>query len=107
MLADSKGKVVVSNLGWVDRGNLWVMETGRGQADTLALSEAKYVSLHPGNNDYFSVNHRFDGAQAKITVHLWSAEIPHGLHKRVRRCEYGMIGTCWAPLPSSCECYPT
>jgi hypothetical protein len=69
MLADSKGKVVVSNLGWVDHGNLWVMDTGRGRADTLALSEAKYVSLHPGTNDYFSVNHRFDGARAKITVH--------------------------------------
>jgi hypothetical protein len=72
MLADSQGRVVVSNLGWVDHGSLWVMETRRDQADTLMLSDAKYVSLHPGKNDYFSVNHRFDGARAKITVHHFS-----------------------------------
>lgn len=72
MLADSKGSAVVSSLGWVDHGNLWVMDIRRDQADTLTLSDAKYVSLHPGNNDYFSVNHRFDGPQAKITVHHFS-----------------------------------
>jgi hypothetical protein len=53
MLSDSRGTAAISSLGWVDRGNLWVMSVGSGQIETVSLSDAKYLSLHPGTGDFF------------------------------------------------------
>src|SRR5882672_1266527 len=46
-------------------------------------------------------------AFSMFPTQFWSAEFRRGPRKRLRRCEYGMIGTCRAPSLLSCECYPT
>ena len=72
MLSDSRGSVIISNLGWVDRGSLWIMSVGSGRIETVFLSDAKYLSLHPGAHNFFSMNHHFDSNRAMITVHRYS-----------------------------------
>jgi hypothetical protein len=72
MMTDSQGSVIVSSLGWVDHGSLWIMSVGSGRTETVLLSEAKYLSLHPGTDDFFSVNHHFDSDRARITIHRYS-----------------------------------
>jgi len=43
MLSDSQGSVIISSLGWVDRGRLWIMSVGSGRIETVFLSDAKYL----------------------------------------------------------------
>jgi hypothetical protein len=37
MLSDSRGSVIISSLGWVDRGSLWIMSVGSGRIETVFL----------------------------------------------------------------------
>jgi hypothetical protein len=37
MLSDSRGSVIISSLGWVDRGALWIMSAGSGHIETVLL----------------------------------------------------------------------
>ena len=69
MLSDTRGTVVISSLGWVDHASLWVFRVSEGAEASLPLSDAKYVSLHSGNRDFFSVMHHFDGDRIEVTVH--------------------------------------
>ncbi|HYM23650.1 MAG TPA: hypothetical protein VEU08_10585 [Vicinamibacterales bacterium] len=69
MLADARGTIVVSSMGWVDGGNLWVFRTSSGNATTARLSDAKYLSLHPGDGDHFSVAHHTESSRIAITIH--------------------------------------
>jgi hypothetical protein len=48
------------------------MSVGSGHPETVFLSDAKYFSLHPGNHDFFSINHHFDSNRVRITVHRCS-----------------------------------
>ena len=69
MLIDARGTVVVSSLGWVDRGGLWVLRVADGRETRVALSEAEWLSLHPGRDDHLAVMHHFEGGRVEITVH--------------------------------------
>jgi hypothetical protein len=57
MILSQDENLIVSSLGWTDTGGLWVLETNNGETSTFKLSDAKYLSLHIGTNDYFSVVH--------------------------------------------------
>lgn len=72
MVSDKSGNVVVSSLGWVDHANLWVFHTSNGHAEIVPLGNAKYLSIHPGIGDFFSVAHHFEGDRVEITVHTFS-----------------------------------
>ena len=39
------------SMGWVDRGSLWSLDTSTESETRIPFSEAKYLSLHPGNNE--------------------------------------------------------
>lgn len=69
MLADELGGSVVSSLSWVDHAGLWVFRSAGGAAETVVLSDARYVSLHGGRRDFFSVVHHFDADRIEVTVH--------------------------------------
>jgi len=72
MLSDMGGEVVVSSLGWVDHSNLWVFRATHGNVETVPLGNAKYLSIHPGTGDFFSVTHHFEADRVEITVHTFS-----------------------------------
>ncbi len=69
MLIDPEERTIVSSLGWVDGGALWVLDVATGRARTDRLGDAKYLSLHAGLSAHFAVLHHYDDSRAVITVH--------------------------------------
>ncbi len=72
MLIDPEERTIVSSLGWVDGGELWVLDVATGRARTDRLGDAKYLSLHAGLSARFAVLHHYDDSRAVITVHGFS-----------------------------------
>jgi len=72
MILSQDETVIVSSIGWADAGALWVFETRAGRVSTHKLSDAKYLSLHPGTEDHFAVVHHADGEQVRITAHSFA-----------------------------------
>ena len=69
MLIDAQSTVLVSSLGWVDHGGLWVFRIPDGSETHVSLGEAEWLSLHPGRDDHFAVEHHFEGTRVEVTVH--------------------------------------
>jgi hypothetical protein len=69
MITNTTEKLVVSSLGWVDKGSLWILNTDTDKIDAAQLSDANYLSLHTGKEDCFSVLHHFDNNQLRISAH--------------------------------------
>lgn len=70
MLVSTDEKVIVANLGWVDKGNLWCLHTSSHKIKSINLSAAKYLTLHKlFKSDYFSVMHHFGAEKVLITAH--------------------------------------
>ena len=74
MISDSTEKYVISSLGWADKSSLWVLNTDSETIDQVRLSDANYLSLHPGKENHFSVVHHFDNNRLEISAH--SASTP-------------------------------
>lgn len=72
MILSSDQDVIVSTLGWIDKGGLWVLDTRTGSVCTHRLSDASYLSVHLGQNGYFSVVHHYDGEQLRISTHSFA-----------------------------------
>jgi hypothetical protein len=53
MLTDLEGRVAFSNLGWVDRGSLWMYESARGERDPLRVADAASLRLRRVGSDAF------------------------------------------------------
>jgi hypothetical protein len=69
MISDTKLRVAISNLGWVDKGNLWIYDNRNMSCNSFPLSDSKYLSLFEGNNDYFSICHNFEDTRFDISIH--------------------------------------
>lgn len=73
MILGNKGSVLVSSLGWVDHGALWIFDVAQGKPHALDLStDARYLSLHSQNGDFFCVAHHSGGNHLDLTVHRFS-----------------------------------
>jgi hypothetical protein len=57
MIVSASASTVISSLGWVDHGNLWVLSTSTGKIDHFPLSDARALQLFVGSDDHFSVQH--------------------------------------------------
>jgi hypothetical protein len=55
----------ISNLSWVDKGNLWIYDCCAGKQSHCRLYDANYLIITAGTAGYFSVVHLFS---SKITV---------------------------------------
>jgi hypothetical protein len=62
----------VSSLGWVDKGSLWVYSIGEASPRKVVLSDAKYLSVKSGAEDFFAVVHHWDGNRLEISAHSHS-----------------------------------
>lgn len=101
MIVSPGQDLIVSHLGWCDGGNLWVLETSRGRVSTHSISNAKYLSLHGGMDDYFSVVHHYDSDRLCISAHSFSDPA-----KTLAQVTVGPVGTTfegditrWSYLP--------
>lgn len=84
-----------------------MVETRSGDITTHKISDAKYLSLHAGTKDYFSVIHHYDGEQLCISAHSF-ADPP----KPLARVLLGPSGkafegdnTVWTHLPKAYVAY--
>jgi len=66
MIVDPSGQVLVSNLGWVDRGSLWVLDAEKMRPRSISLGEASHLRLHGGSCDRFVVEQHFKDARKMI-----------------------------------------
>lgn len=69
MVTNTSENFVVSHLGWVDGGGLWTFRVGERRPRRVTLGNAKYLTLHAGTDDHFSVVHNDEGSRVEITVH--------------------------------------
>lgn len=69
MLLDGSQATVISHLGWVDRAGVWTFDLRTERETTVALGEAKYLSLHAGRDGHIAVVHHNDNARVEIAVH--------------------------------------
>ena len=69
MILSNDRTQAISNLGWVDRGALWLHSIGSNAHRRIALSDAKYITLVPGRNDFFAAVQHWDGDRLEITAH--------------------------------------
>ena len=69
MIFNEAFQKAVSNLGWVDKGNLWVYDGLKAENKTIQLSESQYLTLTEGTEGYFSVIHHYNSSKIGITIH--------------------------------------
>jgi hypothetical protein len=95
---------VISTLGWVDGGAVWVCETATTQIRRVPLSDARYLAIHPGARDVFAAVHHFDGARLDLTVHRATAPVPEVARIAIAgdRAAFRGDAEVWRSLP---RCY--
>lgn len=73
MITNPGETLIVSSLGWVEKGSLWTLDTNTDSIRTLKLSDAKHLSLHDSNSEYFSIVHHYYGKKLLITAHSFES----------------------------------
>ena len=71
MISNPEESIIVSSMGWVDKGRLWTLETSSEDIKKLDLSDARYLSLHSKGGEYFSIVHHYDGEKIVISAHAF------------------------------------
>lgn len=67
MIYDPATDTVMGNLGWVDRGDLWLYSPSRGNEHRISVEGAEYLSVKPGLNGLFRlVHHRTGKVSASV-----------------------------------------
>ena len=73
MIVDAAETILVSHLGWVDHSSVWLCETATGEVRSARLSDAQYLSLHAGRDDWFAAVHHFGGRRLEFSAHRTTA----------------------------------
>jgi hypothetical protein len=107
MIIDTRQSVVISSLGWVDGGSLWVFKTRDETVTSITLSEAKYLSLHEGRNDHFAVVHHYDDDRVEVSAHIFANPGRAVARAEVSHQEQHFLGDSqtWVNLPRSYVAY--
>jgi len=71
MISNPDETMIISSLGWVDKGNLWVLDTRSDSIEKRDLSDGKYISLHYEGGEFFSIVHHYDGKRVEISAHAF------------------------------------
>ncbi|MGN6395967.1 MAG: hypothetical protein ACTHMI_10410 [Mucilaginibacter sp.] len=69
MIFNENLQKVISNLGWVDKGSIWVYDGIKSKNDVIRLSDSQYLTLAEGKEEYFSIVHHGNNSEIDITVH--------------------------------------
>lgn len=71
MLSNSDGSIVLSNLGWVDEGGLWVFNRDSRKFSIKLRSKAQWLSLIRGVENHFAVIQHYENGEIKISIHAF------------------------------------
>src|SRR2546423_6123208 len=69
MIVNAAGTIALSNFRWADAGNLWSYVLGESQAKQNHISDAKWLTLIQGTDDYFAVVHHSEDGRIRLTSH--------------------------------------
>jgi hypothetical protein len=69
MILSESEDFIFSSLGWVDGGTVWVLDTIAGKATSVHIGKARFVTLHKGQNNHFSVAHNYNDDKFEVSVH--------------------------------------
>ena len=72
MITNTTATQVVSTIGWVDRGALWVCAVGDLSPRKISLSDTKWLHIKKGRDDFFAVVHHWGGEKLEISAHSHS-----------------------------------
>src|SRR6266478_5223030 len=71
MIVNAAGTLALSSFRWVDAGNIWSYTLGEPEARQNRLSDAKWLTLVQGTEDYFAVVHHFEDGRVRLTAHSY------------------------------------
>ncbi|TSD65994.1 hypothetical protein FFF34_000925 [Inquilinus sp. KBS0705] len=69
MIFNESLQIAISNLGWIDKGTLWVYNGVEQQHSSIKISDAKHLTLTEGIDGYFSIVHHYEDSKIAISVH--------------------------------------
>jgi hypothetical protein len=69
MILSNKEDLIVSSWGGIDKGSLWLLNTHNDSISRQDISDAKYLTVHIGKNDYFSIVHHYEADRICISAH--------------------------------------
>lgn len=68
MITNASNTQAICSLGWVHKGGLWVYRLEDASPQVTKLSDARYLTVKEGKNDFFSVVHHHDHDIAKLEI---------------------------------------
>lgn len=72
MISNSDATIVVDNLGWVDRGALWIYDVREERERRLEIADADHLGIEAAGNDLFLLKHNIPA----LTVSLRAFDAP-------------------------------
>src|SRR3984957_4530663 len=57
MIFDKDARLLIDNMGWVDRGALWVYDVAKQKEKLIGVEGAKFLRLQAGEHGFFRVVH--------------------------------------------------
>lgn len=103
MIIDTTESRIVSSLGWIDKSALWTYDVASGRTHNITISDAAYVSLHPGQRDMFACVHHSTNRLPALSAHMITS--PGQTLSRISvDDERGVIegdATVWQYLPAA------
>jgi len=71
MIVDPAGTHAISNLRWLDHGNLWTYSLGDSESRAVHVSDAQWLSLVSGSGEYFAAVHQRESGTVRLTAHSY------------------------------------
>jgi hypothetical protein len=69
MIVNNERTQAISNLGWADGSALWLYSSKTAVIRKVSRSDAQYLTILPGTEDFFAVVHHWKGERLEITAH--------------------------------------
>lgn len=82
LLVDRAESRLLSNLGWIDHGSIWVLDIESGEIGLVRLGDGEYVRLHAGRGDLFAAALVSSSGTPWMTVTVRGAAAPGDVRAR-------------------------
>jgi len=70
MISDSSARVLVDNMGWVDKGALWLYDADTRRERLLAIDGCEYLTIRAGADGLFRLTHHGSPEQSVSIRHV-------------------------------------
>jgi hypothetical protein len=108
MILSPTEEYVFSSLGWVDGSTVWRLDTATGKASTEHVkTAARYLALHDGIGELFSIAHHYDTDKFEVSVHIKNSKIEEVARFTASDSFVGFTGNSnvWESVPAAYVSY--